>query len=263
MLLAVRNEVKGQAAVGHIQASVPAAKLRTLPLDLASLRSVAELGESLVAEGRPLDILVNNAGVMAPRRRQVTADGHELQVGGNYLGHFALTAHLLPLLAAATAPRIVSMSSVHSVLARTDLDDFNGADYRPFRQYARSKLAMLMFARELHKRSTAGGWGLSSIAAHPGAVITGLGAGNPLLLINRMTYKVPFLWQRVDTGVLPALYAATSPAAESGAFYGPAGPMERTRGVQLAKVPSPALDEGASRDLWELSVKLTGASFSQ
>lgn len=141
---------------------------------------------------------------------------------------------------------------------RTDLDDFNGVDYRPFRQYTRSKLAMLMFARELHGRSRAGGWDLSSIAAHPGAAITGLGAGNPLLRINRMTYKVPFLWQRVETGVQPAPYAATSPAAESGAFYGPAGPMERTRGVKPAKVPSPALDKDASRALWELSVKLTG-----
>jgi NAD(P)-dependent dehydrogenase (short-subunit alcohol dehydrogenase family) len=135
---------------------------------------VSELGRQLVAEGRPLDFLINNAGIMKPPRRELTADGFELQFGGNYLGHFALTAHLLPLLRAAGTSRVVTMSSPHDRRGRMDFDDLNGRAYDAQRQYGPSKLAILMFARELDRPSRAGGWGIRSNAAHPGGTVTNL-----------------------------------------------------------------------------------------
>lgn len=122
-----------------------------------------------------------------------------------------------------------------------------------------------MFARELDKRSRAGGWGIRSTSAHPGGTITNLqttGSGDTLLTrLNRVTYHLPFMWQRIDTGILPALYAATSPDAEGGGYYGPAGVFELTHGVKPAKVPARALDEAVPRRLWAVSEQLTHVSF--
>ncbi|MDP9796175.1 NAD(P)-dependent dehydrogenase (short-subunit alcohol dehydrogenase family) [Catenuloplanes nepalensis] len=262
VLLAVRNERKGLDAQHRIEKATPGADTRLVDLDLASLASVENLGTSLVAEGRPIDILVNNAGLMAPPRREVTADGFELQVGGNYLGHFALTAHLLPLLRAAQNARVVNLSTVAWRFKGISLDDLNGERYKPHLQYLRSKLAMLMFAFELDRRSRDGGWGIAGIAAHPGYTktnlqITGPGPDDWLMRIGRMQYGLGFMWQDVDGGLLPPLYAATSPDAHGGGFYGPAGVGEMTRGVKPAKIAPEALDRDAARRLWERSEQLT------
>lgn len=265
VLLAVRSREKGLAALDRIRTVTPAARLELRHLDLASLASVAELGGELTAEGQPLDFLINNAGIMTPPERHLTADGFELQFGGNYLGHFALTGHLLPLLRAAGTSRVLTMSSLYNRGGRIDFDDLNGERYRARRQYGLSKLANLMFARELDQRSRAGGWGIRSTSAHPGGTVTNLqttGPGDTLLTrLNRLTYRLPFMWQQVDTGILPALYAATSPDADGGGYYGPAGVFELTRGVKPAKVPARALDEAVSRRLWEVSEQLTHISF--
>jgi NAD(P)-dependent dehydrogenase (short-subunit alcohol dehydrogenase family) len=265
VILAVRNRDKGLAAIDRIRTSIPSARLDLRRLDLASLASVAELGEELVAEGRPLDFLINNAGIMNPPRREVTADGFELQFGSNYLGHFALTAHLLPLLRAADSSRVVTMSSLYNRVGRIDFDDLNGEKYRPQRQYGLSKLANLMFARELDKRSRAGGWGIRSNSAHPGGTVTNLqttGPGETLVTqLGRVTHRLPFMWQQVDTGILPALYAATSPDAEGGGYYGPAGVFELTRGVKPARMPARALDENVASRLWDVSEQLAHVSF--
>ena len=110
VIMAIRNRAKGEAAADEIRATVPDAKLTIKSLDLASLASVAALGEELNAEGRPVDILLNNAGVVQPPERETTAEGFELQFGCNHLGHFALTGHLLPLLRAADGARVTSFS---------------------------------------------------------------------------------------------------------------------------------------------------------
>jgi NAD(P)-dependent dehydrogenase (short-subunit alcohol dehydrogenase family) len=265
VLLAVRSREKGLAALDRIRTVTPAARLELRHLDLASLDSVAELGEGLAAEGRPLDFLINNAGIMTPPERRLTADGFELQFGGNYLGHFALTGHLLPLLRSAGTSRVLTMSSLYNRGGRIDFDDLNGENYSARRQYGLSKLANLMFARELATRSRAGGWGIRSTAAHPGGTVTNLqttGPGDTLLTrLNRVTYHLPFMWQQIDTGILPALYAATSPDAEDGGYFGPAGVFELTRGVKPATVPARAHDEATSRRLWEVSEQLTHVSF--
>jgi NAD(P)-dependent dehydrogenase (short-subunit alcohol dehydrogenase family) len=274
VVMAIRNRAKGEAAIAEIRTTVPDAKLSIKSLDLSSLASVAALGEQLNAEGRPIDILINNAGVMTPPERDTTADGFELQFGSNHLGHFALTAHLLPLLRAAQRARVVSLSSLaarQSGKIHFDDPQFEKS-YAPMSAYGQSKLAVLMFARELDKRSRAAGWGIVSNAAHPGLTKTNLQIAGPShgrerpALMERL-YKLswrftPFLWQEIDEGILPALYAAAAPQAEGGAFYGPRGFYEATGGgVAPAKVPAKAQNDEDSRRLWELSEQLTGVSY--
>jgi NAD(P)-dependent dehydrogenase (short-subunit alcohol dehydrogenase family) len=273
VVMAIRNRAKGEAAIEEIRATVPTAALSIKPLDLSSLSSVAALGEQLNTEGRPIDILINNAGVMTPPNRDTTADGFELQFGSNYLGHFALTAHLLPLLRAAERARVVSLSSLAARLGRIHFDDLQFAKrYWPMAAYAQSKLAVLMFARELNRRSRDAGWGIVSNAAHPGLTKTNLqvsgpshGRSTPSMMerVYKLSWRLaPFFWQEIDEGILPALYAATSAQAEGAGFYGPDGIFEATGGgVTSAKVPARARDDASCRRLWEVSEQVSGVSY--
>jgi NAD(P)-dependent dehydrogenase (short-subunit alcohol dehydrogenase family) len=275
VVMAIRNRAKGEAAIDEIRATVPNAKLTIKPLDLSSLAGVAALGEQLNADGRPIDILINNAGVMTPPQRDTTTDGFELQFGSNHLGHFALTAHLLPLLRAADQARVVSLSSLAARRGRIHFGDPQfEKSYSPMQAYGQSKLAVLMFARELNRRSEEAGWGIVSNAAHPGLTKTNLqisgpsrGRAKPSTMERLYTLSwrlTPFLWQEIDEGILPALYAATSPQAEGGAFYGPHGIYEAAGGgVTGAKVPARARDEADCRQLWEISERLTGVNYRQ
>jgi NAD(P)-dependent dehydrogenase (short-subunit alcohol dehydrogenase family) len=273
VVMAIRNRAKGEAAIDEIRATVPDAKLTIKPLDLSSLAGVAALGEQLNADGRPIDILINNAGVMTPPKRDTTTDGFELQFGSNHLGHFALTAHLMPLLRAADSPRVVSLSSLAARQGRIHFDDPQfEKSYTPMQAYGQSKLAVLMFARELNRRSKEAGWGILSDAAHPGLTKTNLQISGPshgrskpstMEQLYKLSWRLtPFLWQEIDEGILPALYAATSPQAEGGAFYGPHGIYEAAGGgVAAAKVPARARNEADCRRLWDISEKLTGVSY--
>jgi NAD(P)-dependent dehydrogenase (short-subunit alcohol dehydrogenase family) len=272
VIMAVRSLQRGESAVADIRKVVPAAKLTVRSLDLASLKSVAALGEELAAEGRPIDIAIHNAGVMTPPHRQSTADGFELQFGVNHLGHFALTGHLLPLLRAAPAARVVTLSSIAATQPRLDFADVNAQQsYRPMYSYGIAKLAQLMFASELDRRSRLNGWTLMSNAAHPGLTKTNLlsgasyGRSAPTLQarVTQSTWKLlPFMWLDVDEGIKPALYAAASPAATGGAYYGPRGLYETAGGgVTFAGVPRLVEDLEARRTLWELSEELTGVTY--
>ena len=272
VIMAVRNRGKGDAAIAEIRRTVPQARLTIRPLDLASLRSVAALGEQLADEGRPVDILVNNAGVMTPPQRQTTEDDFELQFGANHLGHFALTGHLLPLLRAAPAARVVTVSSIAATQRGLSFDDTNAErQYRPMRSYGIAKLAQLMFAKELDRCSRDNGWRLLSNAAHPGLTKTNLlsgasyGRDRPTLgaRLTKATWRLlPFMWLDVDEGIKPTLYGAVSPDAEGGAYYGPRGLYETAGGgVGFAKVPSLVHDSAARRSLWRMSEDLTGVTY--
>jgi NAD(P)-dependent dehydrogenase (short-subunit alcohol dehydrogenase family) len=266
VVLAVRSTAKGEDAARAMTGDV-----RVAELDLSRLASVATFADRMRADGRPVDLLINNAGVMAVPDRRTTADGFELQLGTNYLGHFALTARLLPLLAAAPAPRVTSLSSGTHWAGRIDLDDLQSArSYSAARAYAQSKLAMLLFAAELQRRSDAHGWGLLSNAAHPGATRTNLQITGPTMgtgrtrpgVLGRLGMRLPGMWQEVETGALPTLYAATSPDAAPDGYYGPdnlfgtrgdAGPARRSRRAR---------DRDVAARLWEASVELTGVRWS-
>lgn len=266
VILAGRSAEKGKAAVGEIRAAVPKANVQFELLDLASLASVAAFGERLRGQRNALDLLVNNAGIMALPKRGVTADGFELQLGTNYLGHFALTAALLPLLREGRDARVVNLSSISANSGKIDFNDMQSAqNYRPMVAYGQTKLAMLMFALELQRRSVAGGWGIKSIATHPGIartelVANGAGRNSPMAMVLRVIG--PLMSQSPAQGALPTLFAATSPQAKGGAYYGPDG-LGGLRGFPtLVKTPPQALDLNVARRLWEVSLGLTGVSFA-
>ena len=270
VILAIRNQAKGEAAIERVLAQTPDARLSIRHIDLASLKSVAALGAQLTDEGRPIDILINNAGIMMPPKREVTEDGFELQFGSNHLGHFALTAHLMPLLQAAGEARVVSLSSLIARSGRLDFDDLQGRSYRPTRAYGLSKLATLMFARELNRRSIAAGWGIRSVAAHPGATTTNLQVTGPthggasartMLTLMEATQRIGWMWQQIPQGILPALFAATSPTAAGGGYYGPDGFGELTGGPSPARMPSRALNDADADRLWRASEHFTRLTF--
>lgn len=264
IILAGRNRQKGNEAVARIRAEVPQAAIAFGQLDLASLASVAEFAAGLAERHERIDLLVNNAGVMVPPTRQLTEDGFELQFGTNHLGHFALTAHLLPLLRKGHAPRVVSLSSVAARDGRIDLDNLNSdKSYVPMQAYGQSKLACLMFALELQRRSAAHGWGIASIAAHPGVSRTDLlhNAPGRASLMGLARSALWFLFQPAAQGALPTLYAATDPAASPGAYYGP-DRFSETRGHPApARIPPQALDAATAERLWQASERMAGIAF--
>ncbi|MDA9548954.1 short-chain dehydrogenase [Bradyrhizobium sp. CCBAU 45321] len=265
IIIAGRSLEKGSSAIARIRAAFPDAKIRFEELDLASLKSVKDFGCRMRAQRSSLDMLINNAAVMAPPLRRATSDGFELQFGTNYLAHFALTAQLLPLLRNGKEPRVVNVSSLAARSGVIDFDDLQAErEYRPMRVYSQSKLACLMFAFALQTRSDVSGWRIRSIAAHPGIARTELipnGAG-PRSLQGLARSFLWFLFQSPAQGALPTLFAATSPLAEPGGYYGP-DRLGETRGVPAAaRVPRQAKDAAASARLWELSEKLTGVRFS-
>jgi NAD(P)-dependent dehydrogenase (short-subunit alcohol dehydrogenase family) len=264
VVIAGRNPRKGAEAVAAIRQAVPGAQVRFGMVDLASLSSIAAFAAQLAQEQQSLDLLINNAGVMTPPERRETSDGFELQFGTNYLGHFALTAHLLPLLKNGNKPRVVTLGSVASRGGAINFDDLQAeSSYKPFPVYGQSKLACTMFAFELSRRSKLAGWGVESIAAHPGITRTDLivnGAGRSSIN-GRVRRALPFLFQPAWQGALPTLYAATDPAARDGAYYGP-DRLGGTRGYPTEeKPPKQALDAAVSARLWETSLQLTNVTF--
>jgi NAD(P)-dependent dehydrogenase (short-subunit alcohol dehydrogenase family) len=265
VVLAVRSVEKGAAAVDRVGREIPAAKLEIRMLDLASLDSVAAFAATVTADGRPLDILINNAGVMAPPKRMTTAEGFELQFGSNHLGPFALTGHLLPALRAADDPRVTSTSSLAARAGRLNWDDLQSLKrYVPFGAYGLSKLANLMFARELQVRSDMAGWGITSTAAHPGGTATNLQVAGPRQgreLSGLTTWVTRTFFQQIPEGILPSLFAATSLDATPGAYYGPNGFLEIRGPAALAQVPRRALDAADSARLWTVSEELTGVTY--
>ncbi|WP_375404693.1 SDR family NAD(P)-dependent oxidoreductase, partial [uncultured Sphingomonas sp.] len=229
--------------------------------------SVAAFSERLNRRGRPVDILINNAGLAAPPKRAVTRDGFELQFGTNFLGHFALTAHLLPLLRRAEKPRVVNVSSIfHKGTINFD-DLMSERRYSPVKSYSQSKLANLIFARELQRRSDAMGWNLTSVAAHPGVASTDLTKsrpGQPVLWFNRIGELInPLIGQTAAEGALSILYAATAVEAEPGGYYGPTGRGERKGPVGPAQSSMVSRNPTIAGQLWRVAEELTGLSLGE
>ena len=266
VILAGRNPPKGRDAEALVRDCHRAAEVRFEMVDLASLASVTAFADRMLAAGRPIDILVNNAGVMALRKRETTADGFEMQFGTNYLSHFALTARLLPLLTAAQA-RVVQLSSIAHRSGKIRLDDLNHErGYEAWQVYSQSKLAMLMFAIELDRRSKAKGWGLTSAAAHPGfartdLIVNGPAIGGSAFVPSVINLTVGLLGHSAAAGALPTLMAATMPGVMGGQYFGPRGWMEAKGPPGPARIEPQALDAGVATNLWASSERLTGVAF--
>jgi NAD(P)-dependent dehydrogenase (short-subunit alcohol dehydrogenase family) len=266
VVLTGRNEAKGRDALQNIRSQFPNAEIAYETLDLANLASVAEFASRYAAAHASLDLLVNNAGVMALPQRQVTSDGFEMQLGTNYLGHYALTAHLLPSLRQGDRPRVVNLSSLAHRSGAINFGDLQSAkSYSSWKAYCQSKLAMLMFALELQRRSDAAGWGLMSNAAHPGFARTDLIANGPganSLMSQLGRFVQPLISQSAAEGALPTLFAATSPDAKPAGYYGPNGFYEMKGPPVPAKIMPQAKDAAAAARLWDVSATLTGVAFA-
>ncbi len=268
VVMACRDAKRGAAAVAAIRRDMSDADVALAVLDLASLASVQRFADDFLAQGRPLHVLINNAGVMTPPKRLETKDGFELQFGTNVLGHFALTARLMPALERAGDTRIVTLASIAHKRGRLAFDDLQSLkSYSPMGAYAQSKLGDLMFAFELDRRLRVAGSPIQSIAVHPGVAATNLfrtGDYNPLEKAARdvFSHMIGWVLNSDAAGALPTLYATTSDHVQSGGYYGPQGLFEaRGRRVGEADVAPQARDQAAARRLWDTCETLTGLSF--
>ena len=267
VVMAVRNREKGDDARARLLEQNPDAHLRLLTLDLASLESVRSAAQTLLDENRGIDILINNAGIMAVPDRRETADGFELQFGSNHLGPYAFTGLLLPALQRADAPRVVSTSSLAANAGRWQWNNLQGEKkYSAWGAYGLSKLANLAFARELQRRSDLHNWGIISTAAHPGGTLTNLQTTGPrdgLAPSEKQQHRMSRMMQGVDVGILPSLYAATSPHVEPAGYYGPKGFLEVRGEPAPARLPWPARKADAAARLWAVSEQLTDVVYSE
>ncbi len=258
VLMAARTPAKGEQALARVRREVPGATAELLHLDLASLASVRAAAAEVAERAPGLDLLVDNAGVMAIPRR-ATADGFEMQFGTNHLGHFALTGLLLPQLLAGAAPRVVVVSSTAHRSGRMHFDDLQGErSYSRWGAYGQSKLANLLFARELQARA---GDRLLVAAAHPGYAATNLQSGQANLVLETLMKVANVVVAQSDAqGAWPSLYAATMPDVRPGDYWGPM--LFEVRGApKRVGRSSAAQDDAAAALLWDASERLTGVTY--
>ena len=267
VLMACRDARRAEEARREVASAASGTPPQVVPLDLADLDSVAACAKDVAARVDRLDVLMNNAGVMAiPLRR--TPQGHEAQFGTNHLGHFALTAGLLELLRASSAPRVVTTSSFMHHLGRMRWDDLDCQHgYRKWEAYGQSKLANLLFTFELDRRARAAGVPLVAAAAHPGYASTRLQQRGPEMSGNRvmalaMRAGNGVMAQSAEGGALPQLFAATSPAVEGGDYIRPGGPFEMRGSPKKVKAARRAYSRDDAARLWAVSEEMTGCRFA-
>jgi NAD(P)-dependent dehydrogenase (short-subunit alcohol dehydrogenase family) len=249
VVLAVRDTAKGEAAAAGLSGDP-----EVCALDLADLASVRAFAEGL---DRSIDVLVNNAGVMATPHR-TTADGFELQLGTNHLGHFALAGLLLPRI----QDRVLTISSGGHRIGRIKFDDLQSErSYRRWAAYGQSKLANLLFMYELQRRLDAAGSTLRSVAAHPGYAATNLQSHTESIQDRIMALGNRIFAQSDEQGAWPTLYAATTPDLPGGSYVGPDGLLEQRGNPKLVGSSAAARDEATARRLWEVSEELTGVHY--
>ena len=264
VVIAGRSAEKGERAVRGIKDDFPDADVRFELLDLSDLESVAAFAARMKAELASLDILLCLAGLMMPDSLKKTKEGAEEQFAANYLGHFALTAGLFPLLRAGRG-RVVTISSIANRPLRFDPADARAErGYSASLSYALSKLCCLMFAIEFARRSEEGGWGVAAYCVHPGLARTKLfdhSRGFTMTLLRIIFFIFPFIRQSAKHAALPALFAAASPKAAPGRYYGPwfcfIGPP------RPALVPLRAKNRLLREKLWDLSTSLTGLDIAE
>jgi NAD(P)-dependent dehydrogenase (short-subunit alcohol dehydrogenase family) len=266
VILPARTQAKADNAAARILEQVPSAQLYPEILDLAVQASVHAFANRIIERfpGQSLDLLINNAGVMALPTREVTGDGFERQFATNYLGPFALTGLLLPSIKQIAGSRVVTVSSAASNQGKIEFDNLQSERvYKPMMQaYAQSKLADLIFARELQRRLKAVGSPILSTAAHPGYAVTNLQADHLGLGMKiGLAVMKPFISQDAAHGALPTLYAAVAAEAVAGGYYGPDGFMEGKGYPTSAPIPKRALDEPVAKRLWLESERLTHVKF--
>ena len=263
LVLAVRSITKGEKAAGKIRALHPGAEVTVMHLDLGDLASVRQFASEFTGRFDRLDILINNAGVMVPPYSR-TKDGFELQFGTNHLGHFALTAHLLPLLMATPLSRVVTVSSIAARKATINFKNLDGSHgYNPMTFYRQSKLANLLFALELQHRLKGAGSTTISVLCHPGISVTNLlsrGSGKETGKVMKTLMSI--VAQPAKKGALPTLYAATHPDLRGSEYIGPDGRGNHRGDPVMTNDASRLFNADLSARLWEVSESLTGVKYT-
>ncbi len=266
VILACRDAGRADAATDRIRAEIPAASLSVSPLDLASLASVRDFAKRFRESHEKLDILCNNAGVMAIPKRE-TADGYEMQLGTNHLGHFALTGLLIDRLLATPRARVVNLSSTAHRIGKMRFDDLHWKrGYGKWRAYGQSKLANLLFSYELQRKLEANKADAMSVACHPGYAATNLQFAGPRMAESTTMERFFGVANRIfsqtaSMGALPTLYAATSPALRGGEYIGPDGFAETWGHPKLVRSSARSRDLAAAARLWQESESLTGVRY--
>jgi NAD(P)-dependent dehydrogenase (short-subunit alcohol dehydrogenase family) len=263
VILAGRDTAKAELAAQTIRTRVPSARLQSLALDLADLDAVRETAAKLDASAQRLDGLILNAGMLAQKQRRETAEGNELVLATNHLGHFVLTATLYPLLARTPGSRIVTMGSIAARTTSLDFDDLQARrnPYKGFRTYARSKLAQMITAVELDRRLRRADSPVISILAHPGGALDGLTASRPPLHRRTATAwiaalpKTPIA-QSKEHAAWPAVRAALDPHAQGGRLWGPRHLHSRGRPT-LDKLTPKITDPHIAQQLWTTTEDIT------
>ena len=256
VIVAVRNEVKGNAAVESIKAENPNTDIQVILIDLSNLESIHKFTENFKKKFNKLDLLINNAGVMNPPYTK-TKDGFELQFGTNHLGHFALTGLLIDLIKKTPNSRIVNVSSTAHKIGKLNFEDLNWETrrYKKMRSYGDSKLANLYFSKELQRRLDKESSGVIVASAHPGASST------PLTRHSLFFRILSLIVQNSEMGALPTLYAAVGPDIQGNDYIGPGG-FQETRGYPKKVEPAEhAKDDDVAAKLWDVSEKMTGVSY--
>ena len=267
VVLAARNKDRLRDAVDRLQTAAPGASVEAMHLDLAELASVTSFARAFADRYGGLDILINNAGISGGPRRE-TVDGFEMLFQVNYLGHFALTGLLLPLLNVRPGARVVTISSDIATAGRIDFDDLQAKRrYGLVRTYAQAKLAGLVFAIELERRARAVGANFSSLATNPGIAKTDLFSaklgewGRPLTFPERLLQIVQAaLGRPASIGALPGLYQATDLSARA-SEYVVGAKWPRPPHPIIEAFPPRARDPALAARLWDTSIKLTGVRY--
>lgn len=272
VLIVDRNRAAGEDAAHSIRQQFPGSQARFFELDLGDLEAIRKFADEREAENLVLDLLINNAGLLPPMERAQTPLGHELGMGVSVVGHYALTGHLLKALHRASAPRVVTLSSMAHRTAKLPFDNLNQLDhYDPTQAYGIAKLAALMFSLELQRKAAAAGGKLASLAAHPGISKTGIGAGwnhqGPLRLRYRlarlsMQWVIRYGGQTIEQGAQPTLMAATDAKARGGEFYGPSGFIEMRGAPGICKPAKAAQSLDDAAKLWQWLEAETGFQYS-
>ncbi|HEX3933206.1 MAG TPA: oxidoreductase [Puia sp.] len=260
VILACRSQKNAEETLRRIEQQKGRGTLETGVLDLSSLNSVRQFAETFTQKHPQLHLLINNAGVMIPPASK-TVEGYELQFGVNFLGHFALTGYLYPVLNATPGSRIVTVSSLAYLSGIIDFDNLRSEiSYDPTREYRQSKLANLFFSIELQRRITANGDQTLSVAAQPGANKTELTRHMSDEAFRVAVERVGTLmdpWQ----GALPTLYAATVSDITKGGLYSPDQDAGYRGFPALATIAPNALDEAVAKKLWSLAEQATGVRY--
>lgn len=253
VIIASRDQQRGDEAVRQIIEQVPSAKVNFEVLDLTSLPSIDAFADRLASSSSSLDLLINNAGVMARTTRETSETGLERTFATNVMGPFALSARLLPLLRNGQDARIIWMASMRGHGGTIDLDDLQKElTYDYIKAYDDTKLANLLLALECDRRSRASGWGITSIAAHPGVARTNIvldGPGPDTTEGFRFRF-IPMMWQDPSVAALPILYAGTSAQAHGGGYYGPQGIGGIFGSPGVTSLPQNAQNPALSVALW-------------